>query len=79
MNIELILLVEKAIIESFTAVSKMFGIISGVSQQFQHISFKKLVGLKKEYMWTSLYARVRDSKNRFEYNKFAYKKTKDDC
>jgi hypothetical protein len=31
------------------------------------------------YRWTSLSARDRDSKNRLEYNKFAYKKTKDYC
>jgi len=27
----------------------------------------------------SLYARDRDSKNRLEYNEFAFKKTKDNC
>jgi hypothetical protein len=32
-----------------------------------------------KYMWTSLYARDRDSKNRLENNEFAYKKNKDDC
>ncbi len=31
------------------------------------------------YRRTSLYAIVRDQKNRFAYNKFAYKKTKNDC
>ncbi len=31
------------------------------------------------YRWTSLYARDRDYKNRLKYNKFANKKTKDDC
>jgi len=30
------------------------------------------------YRWTSLYSKDRDSKNRLEYNEFAYKKTKDD-
>ena len=33
----------------------------------------------RQYRWTSLYARDRDSKNRLAYNEFAYKKTKDDC
>jgi hypothetical protein len=33
----------------------------------------------ENYRWTSLYARDRDFKNRLAYNKFAYKKTKDDC
>jgi len=32
-----------------------------------------------QYRWTWLYSRDRDSKNRLEYNKFAYKKTKDYC
>jgi len=31
------------------------------------------------YRGTSLYARVRDCKNRLAYNEFAYKKTKDYC
>jgi hypothetical protein len=31
------------------------------------------------YRWTSLFSRVRDSKNRLAFNKFAYKKTKDYC
>jgi len=29
----------------------------------------------EKYRWTSLHARDRDSKNRLEYNEFAYKKT----
>jgi len=39
----------------------------------------KLKLTKHQYRWTSLYSRDRDSKNGLKYNKFAYKKTKDDC
>jgi len=36
------------------------------------INIMKKVSYIKEYRWTSLYARDRDSKNMLEYSEFAY-------